>query len=151
MTDSREKHGSICRGRQTATTITKRLAKHGYPLQISVPVWSYCCERTRRIARCTDGRRGDGVHYQANYHISRAAVHLRSGYRDGGRDVTVLRGKYRGASLNARSNRRGFFSCCSRNCTFYRRSHNGGISFLAIIVYRFFKVKFIEIFLEFRK
>lgn len=27
-----------------------------------------------------DGRRGDGVHYQANYHISRAAVHLRSGY-----------------------------------------------------------------------
>jgi hypothetical protein len=38
-----------------------------------------------------DGHRGDGVHYQANYHISRAAVHLRSGYRDGGRDVTVLR------------------------------------------------------------
>lgn len=108
MADIREKHGSTCRGRQTAATITKCLAKHGYPLQISVPVWSYCCKRTRCIARCTDGRRGDGVHYQANYHISRAAVHLRSGYRDGGRDVTVLRGKYRGASLNARSSCRGF-------------------------------------------
>jgi len=108
MTDSREKHGSTCRKRQTATTITKHLAKHGYPLQISVPVWSYCCERMQCIARCRDGRRGDGVHYQANYHISRAAVHLRSGYRDGGRDVTVLREKYRSASLNGWSGCSGF-------------------------------------------
>lgn len=88
--------------------ITKCLAKHGYPLQISVPVWSYCWANARCTTRCTDGRQGDGVHYQANYHISRAAVHLRSRYRDG-RDATVLREKYKRASLNARSNRTGSF------------------------------------------
>lgn len=46
----------------------------------------------RARARCIAHRRTPGrwsALYQANYHISRAAVHLRSGYRDGERDVTV--------------------------------------------------------------
>lgn len=65
----------------------------------------------RARARCIAHRRMPGrwsALYQANYHISRAAVHLRSGYRDGEGDVTVLREGNTGdrPSLEARSNHR---------------------------------------------